>query len=307
LAQKTERVLSYHVWRNLVLERDGYACRECRSTEHLHTHHIKQVAFFPELRTVVSNGATLCEDCHRLIKSKKPARRRQCNQRPIVGERWRAVVGYQGLYSVSNRARVRRDKSGAGATVGRILNAVPIGPYLHVTLYNGKRKLTKKVHALVAAAFIGPRPQGMLINHIDTVRTNNVPRNLEYLTPAGNIAHMFKLGRAATGDRSGARRNPDRVARGDRHSSRTHPERVPRGDAHHSRRRPERMARGDRHGTRTCPETVRRGVDNGNSKITEADVRAIRSGGTDIENAKRYGLNRSTAGRIRRREIWKHI
>jgi FixJ family two-component response regulator len=47
---------------------------------------------------------------------------------------------------------------------------------------------------LVAAAFIGPRPIGMHINHIDGVKSNNFATNLEYVTPSENTKHSYRLG-----------------------------------------------------------------------------------------------------------------
>lgn len=54
----------YRLWRSAVLERDDYTCQDCGATENLHVHHIRGFATHPELRTDVSNGVTLCVDCH---------------------------------------------------------------------------------------------------------------------------------------------------------------------------------------------------------------------------------------------------
>ena len=51
-------------WRKLVLAKDKSRCRVCMSSENLQAHHIKRFATHPELRTEVSNGLTLCKDCH---------------------------------------------------------------------------------------------------------------------------------------------------------------------------------------------------------------------------------------------------
>ena len=59
----------YREWRKSVLERDNYACITCNSTEELNTDHIKPYSLYPELRYVVSNGRTLCEDCHKLTNT----------------------------------------------------------------------------------------------------------------------------------------------------------------------------------------------------------------------------------------------
>ncbi len=56
----------YKRWRYDVFLRDGFTCLDCGDSKggNLHAHHIKPFAEFPELRLEISNGATLCEDCH---------------------------------------------------------------------------------------------------------------------------------------------------------------------------------------------------------------------------------------------------
>ncbi|AZA49774.1 DUF1376 domain-containing protein [Chryseobacterium carnipullorum] len=54
----------YVRWKKKVLRRDKYKCANCFSTENLHVHHIKPYALFKDLRTVISNGVTLCQPCH---------------------------------------------------------------------------------------------------------------------------------------------------------------------------------------------------------------------------------------------------
>lgn len=52
-------------WRNAVLKRDGFRCIWCGETKNLHADHIAPFARYPELRTSVDNGRTLCVKCHR--------------------------------------------------------------------------------------------------------------------------------------------------------------------------------------------------------------------------------------------------
>lgn len=52
--------------RTSVFKRDNYTCVDCGAIGgSLNAHHIKPYATNKELRLVVSNGVTLCEDCHR--------------------------------------------------------------------------------------------------------------------------------------------------------------------------------------------------------------------------------------------------
>lgn len=61
----------YRLWRESVFARDDYTCQECGARcgngkdVVLNADHIKQWAYFPELRYELSNGRTLCLKCHR--------------------------------------------------------------------------------------------------------------------------------------------------------------------------------------------------------------------------------------------------
>lgn len=126
-------------------------------------------------------------------------------------ENWKAVVGYEGLYEVSDLGRVRRLKilvrGGWGAN-GRLLKTRLRKPvldpkgYLRMVLHTlpdaqgVRRQSANFVHRLVALAFIGPFPAGKRdINHKDFNRTNNSVSNLEWVSPAENIEHSARAGR----------------------------------------------------------------------------------------------------------------
>jgi hypothetical protein len=56
----------YKKWRKLVFERDNYTCQICNiKGVELNADHIKPFSTYPELRTKLSNGRTLCVPCHR--------------------------------------------------------------------------------------------------------------------------------------------------------------------------------------------------------------------------------------------------
>jgi hypothetical protein len=68
---KDRRYPEYYEWRRAVFARDDYSCQVCGERGGvLNAHHIQGFAKFPELRTEVSNGITLCNDCHSLYHRK---------------------------------------------------------------------------------------------------------------------------------------------------------------------------------------------------------------------------------------------
>ena len=104
-------------------------------------------------------------------------------------EVWKDVIGWEGLYQVSDMGRVKRIDSISGPKTEKYLRDKKPRGYALVTLKQGGTIKSKSIHSLVADAFIGPRPAGYEINHINGVKDDNRLSNLEYVTPKDNIAH----------------------------------------------------------------------------------------------------------------------
>lgn len=64
IRRKLHETFEYRQWRKAVLKRDNRICQICGSTKNIEADHIKRWKEHPELRHEVSNGRSLCRDCH---------------------------------------------------------------------------------------------------------------------------------------------------------------------------------------------------------------------------------------------------
>ena len=106
-------------------------------------------------------------------------------QRTAANEEWVDVPGHDDRYEASNYGRVRNKERG-----NMIRGSLDHKGYLVFTVYQGDYEQTNiKIHSMVAAAFLGERPAGLVVNHKDGTRTNNNIINLEYVTHKENLRH----------------------------------------------------------------------------------------------------------------------
>ena len=108
-------------------------------------------------------------------------------------EKWKRFAN--GNYAVSNKGRVKRLTRGRNTRPGRQLtiNVMNIGYCRVAPVINGQN-VPRYVHQLVAENFMGPCPDGLEINHIDGVKTNNHVDNLEYVSHRENLIHAIRTG-----------------------------------------------------------------------------------------------------------------
>jgi hypothetical protein len=116
-----------------------------------------------------------------------------------IPEEWKPVVGFEKYYQVSRDGAIRRSVDGQrrGIKAGFILKSHITGSgYPFVGLYDRETGRTHStlVHNIVTAAFLGPKPTGLQVNHIDGNKQNPALPNLEYVTAGDNQRHAFCLG-----------------------------------------------------------------------------------------------------------------
>ena len=115
-------------------------------------------------------------------------------------EIWKPIAGYEGIYEVSDRGRVRsldRVDSIGHRWKGQIIRSHAVSPrgYQGVALYRGEpRAWQPLVHRLVLEAFVGPCPEGMEACHGDGDTTNNAVTNLRWDTPSENSYDTVRHG-----------------------------------------------------------------------------------------------------------------
>ena len=123
----------------------------------------------------------------------------------FIKEIWRDVVGFEGLYMVSNYGNLKRyAKTWKSGRNGSQVKSLPESlvktrttawGYEVCTLHKDGQKITQRVHILVAKAFIdNDDPEHKVqVNHIDGNKLNNNVKNLEWCTPADNMDHAWHI------------------------------------------------------------------------------------------------------------------
>lgn len=197
-----------------------------------------------------------------------------------VSEVWAEFC--DGFYEVSSTGNIRRAKPGIATFVGRPVSPVcgPTG-YKVIAVGNGTGKQQRKyVHHVVAEAFIGPRPDGHVVNHIDGDKQNNCAANLEYVTRKGNAAHAIAVIPRKKGP--------------------TKPKAQPKG-----------LARGADHWTAQKPHLIARGSRMPHSKVSAEDVQTIRNrvAAGDVQRAVAadMGISVSQVSRIINGTRWGYV
>lgn len=120
----------------------------------------------------------------------------------MENEIWKDIPGYEGYYQVSNLGNVKSlsrkvyRKNYHFISKEKILKfrkATQNRPY--VDLQKNKKVKRFYVHSLVCLAFIGERPKGYSVCHINGNNQDNRLLNLKYDTPRQNQIDVYRYGK----------------------------------------------------------------------------------------------------------------
>lgn len=114
-----------------------------------------------------------------------------------MSEQWKDVIGYEGLYQVSDLGRIKstqRNDTAGRLVRERILAPSLAGGYPSVNLCKGGQRKTKAVHLMVAEAFLGEKKEGSEVAHSDGDAMNPALSNLRYASHRENEADKVRHG-----------------------------------------------------------------------------------------------------------------
>jgi len=111
-------------------------------------------------------------------------------------EIWLPIRGYEGYYEISDWGRVKSLKRKYCPEEMFLTPCPNAQNYLHVILSKEGKQYTAKIHVMVATHFLGDRPKGLDIHHLDGNKHNNHVSNLAYITHHENILHAWESGLA---------------------------------------------------------------------------------------------------------------
>ena len=101
------------------------------------------------------------------------------------------IKGFEGLYAVTEDGRIYSHPRFGARTPRYLKGGLDKDGYNLVILCKDGKRYTRKVHRLVAEAFIPNRDNKSQVNHIDGCKDNNNPSNLEWCSNSENQLHAI--------------------------------------------------------------------------------------------------------------------
>lgn len=117
-------------------------------------------------------------------------------------EQWKDIPEFEGMYKINENGVVKSLSRYVNGKIGvknllqerTMKYSCTQDGYAQVALSKNHKLCSFRVHVLVAKLFIGNKPNGHQVNHIDGNKLNNHYSNLEWVTPSENINHAISIG-----------------------------------------------------------------------------------------------------------------
>lgn len=113
-------------------------------------------------------------------------------------ELWKDIKGYEGLYMISNKGRVKSLEKVVGSGYIQkeryLKESICVNGYAYYSLSKQSKTKKFKTHRLIAIHFIPNPNKKEQINHIDGNKLNNSINNLEWCTQSENMKHCYEIG-----------------------------------------------------------------------------------------------------------------
>jgi hypothetical protein len=142
----------YIAWRNAVLARDAYICRDCgrqckKYEKGLAAHHLKSYTKYPEYRFDIDNGVTLCRNCHMERHRRAPTPKEKilcaCGCGVLLDPV--DVYGRPRKYVLFHHSKGRPKPDSMKQKLSRDRKGVPLSSEHRQKIADGLRKSTKRV------------------------------------------------------------------------------------------------------------------------------------------------------------------
>lgn len=239
----------------------------------------------------------------------------QANLNDIYYNEKRTIVGFPD-YKVTSDGRIFSYRRGYEYELKLSLDSYG---YLVVGLQNGKSRVTRKVHRLVASAFLGEDDRQ--INHKDCNKQNNQIENLEYCTPLENTKHAWANGRNDNNGSAVSRAWKDGRMQGSIEATKQRWKDGKMSCAAEAVRRAwkdgkmchvaEAVSKSWKDGKHINSILACRGENCHNSKLTEEQAQQILdfkgTGIKQVEIASYFNVSKATVNDIFLRKTWKHL
>jgi len=216
----------------------------------------------------------------------------------IIGEIWVKIKNMDGSYFISNYFRVKYYKNGKPYIFKQKINKD--GYYEIRVTQNGVRK-GKRIHRIWAECFLD-NPNGYnVINHINGIKTDNFPSNIEWCTSQQNTEHAKNKGLIPFGTNVKHSRLPEKDVLDIYNSKETYAVLMAKYNLS------KRMLYKIRHGLSWVSLTGGT-VKNNSNKYSDDKVIAIYKDILTVpEISKKYNIPRSVVYRIKKKQTYKNV